>query len=227
MLYSLILLSFVLFISVNGLNVLKLKNRSSPIMYSTTLFNQWTVENVRDLSQGLVTETERLVFRIKDKETRNSDVARFLLQYSILGRELLNNALEQPMGQKGEWWFALQVGAIAAVIYGTVPLLGLALKLTGLMSVACGLYYVGFGLFDMSESISPFVLPVSKNILKTQGAYGLVRHPIYSGLILLSFGCALITGSLKRFVLSIGLAALLVRAIALRHPSLLSHRYAL
>lgn len=114
------------------------------------------------------------------------------------------------MGQKGESWFALQAALMAAILFGRVPLLQLILKGLGSVGVVSGLYYFMYGALDLRESLTPFVFPVSKNALKTEGAFGLVRHPIYTGLILASFGLSLFTHSLTRFLLSIALFTLLV-----------------
>jgi protein-S-isoprenylcysteine O-methyltransferase Ste14 len=167
------------------------------------------MKEVKALSRGLADESLRLFRRIRNPESRNEDIHRFSTDFNILSRELFNNAFESPMGNKGEWWFVAQTALMTAVAVGTVPLLGVVMKLFGGMSVVSGLYYLGYGMLNMCESLSPFIFPASKNILKTYGAYSIVRHPIYSGLILLSFGLSIFTNSLPRFLLSTALAVLL------------------
>lgn len=179
-------------------------------MYTTTIFNQWSIEDAKNLSNGFTTETKRILALARDKESRRQGFARASRELGVVARELVTNVMESPVGHRGEWWFALQAAAIIAVIYGTFPLLGVVLKLSGLFSIICGCYYSFYGLLYMSESFSPFVYPVSKNILKTDGAYAIARHPMYTGLILMSFGLALSTASLGRFLLSIVLSGILV-----------------
>ena len=44
------------------------------------------------------------------------------------------------------------------------------------------------GALNLGRNLTPFVCPKASSILLEQGAYRLVRHPIYSGLLQAAFG---------------------------------------
>lgn len=84
----------------------------------------------------------------------------------------------------------------------TDPLIGLAL-----LGVAGVLLFKGS--MDLGNSLTPFPKPRADNVLKTEGAYQVVRHPMYAGLVFGSFGLALVSGVPVRLAFAIALAALL------------------
>ena len=204
-----------------ALNIMKIRARGSTV-FTSTLFNQWTIDDMQNLSRGFLSESRRLLKRIRNPETRRQDITTFATDLNIISREIFTNALESPLEQRSAGWLAAQLALSVAVVYGTVPLLGFALKILGVLSAVSGLYYLLYGMLNLCESVSPFIYPVSKNILKTHGAYSIVRHPIYTGLILLCFGASFISGSLTRFILSIALALFLVEC-SLVNCHLLTH----
>lgn len=61
------------------------------------------------------------------------------------------------------------------------------------------------GVLSLGRNLSPFPKPIEGGRLVVGGAYALVRHPIYSGLIIGSLGWSLLTDTL----LGVGLALLL------------------
>ena len=195
-----------------ALNIMKIRARGSTV-FTSTLFNQWTIDDMHNLSRGFLSESRRLLNRMRNPETRGQDISTFATDLNIISREIFTNALESPIEQRSGTWLAAQLALSAAVVYGTLPLLGFALKIVGLLSAVSGLYYLLYGMLNLCESVSPYIYPVSKNILKTHGAYSIVRHPIYTGLILLCFGASFISGSLTRFLLSLALALFLVEQI--------------
>ena len=56
---------------------------------------------------------------------------------------------------------------------------------------------------QLNSTLSPFPTPRSSGQLITNGLYAHVRHPIYSGILLLAFGLALATGSFFRLLISL------------------------
>ena len=56
--------------------------------------------------------------------------------------------------------------------------------------------------------LTPFPKPVPGNELVESGAYGRVRHPIYSGVVLAALGWSLLSGSWPAAALSLILAVL-------------------
>lgn len=47
------------------------------------------------------------------------------------------------------------------------------------------------GVAKLGHNLTPFICPKGSAVLLEQGAYRIVRHPIYSGILQLAFGWAL------------------------------------
>jgi protein-S-isoprenylcysteine O-methyltransferase Ste14 len=103
------------------------------------------------------------------------------------------------LGPRGEGWVAIQVillaGLAACGLRGprwpraTRPfrlLAALPLLLAGGTLMAGGSRRLG-------RKLTPFPRPVEDGALENGGAYGLVRHPIYGGVLLLAAGWALVS----------------------------------
>lgn len=105
--------------------------------------------------------------------------------------------------------------------YGTltpfVSLVGLALM--GVAGVILLISFVGLG-----NSLTASPLPKQRGVLVTTGLYGYVRHPIYSGLLLLSIGVVLDAGWWPQAVVALMLF-LLLRIKAQFEESLLRRAY--
>jgi protein-S-isoprenylcysteine O-methyltransferase Ste14 len=102
------------------------------------------------------------------------------------------------LGRRGEGWFLLQLvffGAIAVSGF-TGPawsgwLLAAGIALGGVL-VLCGGILALRGVLDLRENLTPFPKPLDTAQLVETGAYRLVRHPIYGGLILGALGWGLV-----------------------------------
>jgi len=73
---------------------------------------------------------------------------------------------------------------------------GAAASLVGLAAIVGGGLIAGRGVWDLRASLSPFPRPVAGAPLIESGAYRLIRHPIYSGLVLGAVGWGMVTGSI-------------------------------
>ncbi len=111
---------------------------------------------------------------------------------------------------KGGWlWFAVQfvlfISMLAAPLVqrSNVPA---PVRVVGLMLGAGGLSLSVAGYRALGKSHSPGTTPIAGARLVASGIYARVRHPIYAGWCLGSFGLALLTGS----VLGVGVAVALV-----------------
>jgi protein-S-isoprenylcysteine O-methyltransferase Ste14 len=105
------------------------------------------------------------------------------------------------LGPRGEGWFLLQL-----VLFAAIAAAGLAgpawsgwPETAGLV-VGCALVLGGAtlavrGVVDLRENLTPFPRPLPDARLVESGAYSLVRHPIYGGLILGALGWGLVTAS--------------------------------
>jgi protein-S-isoprenylcysteine O-methyltransferase Ste14 len=113
------------------------------------------------------------------------------------------------LGKRGEGWFAIQL-AIFAIILLVPDLDGVEFPLWvrglgGLLMAAAGLGGMA-GILSLGSNLTPFPRPVPQGHLITHGVYGIVRHPIYSAIILAALGFGLLTGHWIR----IGLAGVLL-----------------
>jgi protein-S-isoprenylcysteine O-methyltransferase Ste14 len=119
------------------------------------------------------------------------------------------------LGRRGEGWFLLQVAMVAAVVLAGAagPAWSGAARDAG---VGVGLVLIGpggvlalRGILDLRGNLTPFPMPVDGARLVQSGAYRLVRHPMYGGLILGGFGWAFLTASVPALVAAFALAVVL------------------
>ncbi|MEO5885006.1 MAG: isoprenylcysteine carboxylmethyltransferase family protein [Candidatus Limnocylindrales bacterium] len=92
----------------------------------------------------------------------------------------------QPAWLRPSWSGALQFAGIFA----------------GIMGIAGGVILAARGIVDLGGSLTPLPHPRDDARLVETGVYGLVRHPIYGGLILGAVGWALMLASLAGLVAS-------------------------
>ncbi len=112
------------------------------------------------------------------------------------------------MGKRGEGWFVLQL-VLFAVILVAPRVLALALpmpvRILGLAIIAVGGVFGTGGVLALGRNLTPFPKPIEGGTLVTTGVYRWVRHPIYTGLILGTFGWSL----WRENLLGVALAVLL------------------
>ncbi len=105
------------------------------------------------------------------------------------------------LGPRGEGWVAIQVGLFALLAFaGTLgpawgePWLTVG-RVLGAVHLAAGIAVGGLGLVGLRENLTPVPRPVAGGRLVSHGVYGLVRHPIYAGIIAAAVGWGLVTAS--------------------------------
>ena len=105
------------------------------------------------------------------------------------------------LGSRGEGWVAIQV-----VLFGLLALAGTAGpawrdpwltagRLAGSALVGAGLVAAVLGLVGLRENLTAVPRPPEGGRLIESGIYGLVRHPIYTGIIAAGAGFGLLTAS--------------------------------
>jgi protein-S-isoprenylcysteine O-methyltransferase Ste14 len=94
----------------------------------------------------------------------------------------------------------------------------------GIPLLGGGLAMAGAAFCDLGSNLTPLPKPKDDSELVRTGLYGIVRHPIYSGLILFAYGVAALTGSCSRLVVATALLAWL-NAKASREETWLLERY--
>lgn len=126
------------------------------------------------------------------------------------GKKLQDNIAQGNVGERGEEWVLAQGTIILCVALGTIPVVGGAVTLlAGPGLLLAGLLVMFAGATGLGDSLSPWPAPVKDNELTTTGIYGVIRHPLYSGLVMSTLGFGVVTGSPLRMLLGILLALLL------------------
>lgn len=119
------------------------------------------------------------------------------------------------LGRRGEGWFVIQVVLLGAVAVagglgpawsGVARAVGVAL---GVVLLGLGALLAVRGILDLRHNLTPFPKPIDGARLVDTGAYRLVRHPIYGGLILGAIGWGLVGASIPALVGAVTLAIFL------------------
>jgi protein-S-isoprenylcysteine O-methyltransferase Ste14 len=117
------------------------------------------------------------------------------------------------LGRRGGGWVAVQfvllVAIAASALLGLGPrgALGWVAYLAGGALLGLGVALLVAGGAGLGSALTPFPEPRSGEALRTSGVYGLVRHPIYGGVLLVALGWSVV------FATPVGLALTLVLAL--------------
>lgn len=112
------------------------------------------------------------------------------------------------MSGRGGGWVVAQLVLIVAVALSALVGLGTSawsFALGGVLLVAGVALLVEAGR-RLGSSLTPFPAPLPGGELRTEGVYGLVRHPMYGGGILVAFGWSALFQSVAGVVLTVALA---------------------
>lgn len=137
-------------------------------------------------------------------------------------------------GQRGEYWVVAQ--GLLIIGYALLPVYRPAVwripappALYGVWTIAAALglvaaILIGKGLVDLGRSLTPLPYPREDGELVQTGVYGLVRHPLYGGLILAAIGWAIYQVSLSHCGAAL-IAGVFFNAKANREENWLKERY--
>jgi protein-S-isoprenylcysteine O-methyltransferase Ste14 len=136
----------------------------------------------------------------------------------------------RPGTGRGEGWVVAQFPLFGLAVQA--PHLGPAWpralarsgRLAGLPLLAAGAYLAARGLLDLGASFTPLPKPKDDARLVREGAYRIVRHPIYAGATLGALGWALLTANTTRLALA-GVVLLFFDAKAHREEAWLVEKY--
>jgi protein-S-isoprenylcysteine O-methyltransferase Ste14 len=133
-------------------------------------------------------------------------------------------------GDRGEVWVVGQFVLLGVLLI--VPRVGpkwsrwLAWvgRLVGVPVLGGGVAMMRAAFRDLGPNLTPLPKPKDDSRLVRDGLYAIVRHPIYSGVILFAYGIAALTGSTSRLAVATALLAWL-NAKASREEAWLLERY--
>jgi protein-S-isoprenylcysteine O-methyltransferase Ste14 len=135
------------------------------------------------------------------------------------------------LGPRGEGWVLIQgvlLVLVAAAGWSLGPDWAAPLRLVGIAVgialVVSGFVLVARGVADLGGAMTPLPRPRENAELVQTGAYALVRHPVYGGLILAAFGWALLRASFVAIALAAALAVFF-RLKSAREERWLEERY--
>ncbi len=97
-------------------------------------------------------------------------------------------------------------------------------RLLGALAAAAGVAVMVLGSRRLGRELRTHPAPSEAAVLRVDGPYRFVRHPIYAGLLLFATGLAMVAGSLPASVAFVGLLALL-SVKALFEERLLAERF--
>jgi protein-S-isoprenylcysteine O-methyltransferase Ste14 len=137
-------------------------------------------------------------------------------------------------GQRGEYWVLAQMllllGFVLVPAYQLVALATLPAAVQyGVWAITAGLalfsvVLLGKGLIDLGPNLTPLPYPREDGALVQTGVYGIVRHSLYSGLILGTLAYSLWSLSLSHFAITVALF-LVLNAKAAKEETWLEERY--
>lgn len=113
-------------------------------------------------------------------------------------------------GERGEYWVLLQgvllMGFVLLPVYRPIAwkinsqaLLYVCWGLSAVLALGASLFIVK-GLMDLGSNLTPLPYPRDEGQLVRSGVYGVVRHPLYSGLIFAALSWTVFQLSLSHLV---------------------------
>ena len=112
---------------------------------------------------------------------------------------------------KGNLLVAIQFVLLAVIVFlprGTSWAVPLPVTVLAFVAVAVGLLTAVAALITLGKSLSANPVPVEHGELKTFGVFALVRHPVYSGIMIGVIGYAILSGSWFVAAAAVALGAL-------------------
>jgi protein-S-isoprenylcysteine O-methyltransferase Ste14 len=81
------------------------------------------------------------------------------------------------------------------VEHGSLTPWGPAVSVVGIVAIVVGCGVAARGMWDLRSALTPFPTPIAGAPIVESGAFRLIRHPIYSGIVLAAIGWGLVAGS--------------------------------
>ena len=113
--------------------------------------------------------------------------------------------------QKGKRLVFLQFALIIVLaIFPDSANVSSALNIGGTVLIAIGLVLLFAGFRGLGKSLTANPVPNEDGVLVTTGIYSIVRHPIYLGLLIITFGLVVSSGVWAQIIVWVALVVLLV-----------------
>jgi len=113
--------------------------------------------------------------------------------------------------QKGRMLVFLQFGLIIILaMYPDSTTVDSRTNIFGTIVIAIGLILLFAGFRGLGKSLTANPVPNQDGVLVTKGIYSVVRHPIYLGLLIITFGLVVSSGVWGQIIVWVALAMLLV-----------------
>eukprot|EP00798_Chlamydomonas_sp_ICE-L_P008064 gene8064-1301_t len=162
---------------------------------------------------------------LQDTEVSKSDGLKSHPIGNFFGtEELMTELSDSSTGYRGEVLLLAQVTTLFLIIAPPIQLQGLV-NLMGILLLSAGAVYILYSLICLGRNMSPMPAPRKRHKLITSGMYGIVRHPMYGGVLFTALGWAAVTMSETRLALSLILWFVLEMKIKYEEDAL-SARYA-
>lgn len=127
------------------------------------------------------------------------------MEADAVAKELLQ---VDKIGSRGEAYVIAQVLLIALVVFPPVNLKPVS-QVIGAGAVLAGLAIIVAGSNALGKNLTPLPVPRDSATLSTDGMYKWMRHPLYTGLILISVGIAAVSQDSTRALFALGLTIVL------------------
>ncbi len=138
---------------------------------------------------------------------------------------------DRGFSAQGGWWVAVQF-PLLILAYLIPEWYGRALRLEpdwvtglGVLLLVTGALLFAAAAVTLGPALTPFPRPLKNAVLRTRGVYGLVRHPIYTAVLLMAIGWSLYQYSPLGLVFDAGLLLFFDRKAA-REERWLVERFA-
>jgi len=123
-----------------------------------------------------------------------------------------SNTYGEP-GKRGEIWLVFELTAVFCILLGDtgiaiLPFSRQIVFMTALASTCSGVALIVSSLKYMGNGVSLLNAPATDQ-LQTDGPYEFLRHPMYGGIVLTSFGVSVLTNSVSRLLATVVLALIL------------------
>jgi protein-S-isoprenylcysteine O-methyltransferase Ste14 len=110
------------------------------------------------------------------------------------------------MGKRGEGWVILQVLLLLTILFAPrIVSLGFPwwIRVLGGVMIITAMVVLTVGALALGRSLTPFPRPVPNGQLITGSIYGIVRHPLYTALIVAAIGWGVLSDNLLAIALGI------------------------